>query len=256
MVQFAPVCPIRIYEAMEKFDDDNNADILGDYFLLLAHDVLKDAKRYEAFFKERGCTIIMDNSVIELGEACTAENLLEAASIVGATCLAIPDVLQNGSATVTKARNFQETVDAINRPCWDGDLMFIPQGKDANDFYLCFEAALAAGIPMDWIGIPRNLPGRVFPSRMFPATYCYYRSKGLPNIHLLGFADGHLADDILTCKQFNSLVVGIDSAAPLRLGSLPYEHLSTLEPRGSWWDTCQFDDQMAKNLITVRKEFR
>ena len=139
-MRFAPVCPIQVYEAMEKAGHE----YLGDYFLLLAHDILEHSSAYARFFRNRNATIIVDNSVIELGNACTAANLYEAARVVGQgndTCVAIPDVLQDGVATLERAKRFFDEAAAIPDSINYGK-MFIPQGKDVNDFSICIEEAV------------------------------------------------------------------------------------------------------------------
>jgi hypothetical protein len=262
-MKFAPVCPINIYEGLAE----KGPEYLGDYFLLLAHDVLDKPKRYEALFKGKDYTIIMDNSVIELGDACTAQNLYDACEIVGATCLAIPDVLREGYKTIRSTYAFINDWAGMQRER-DYAKMFIPQGSDAIDFIRCVDVVLGEmDIYPAWLGVPRNVVGNVFPSRKLAVGYIsskvletYYCKKGIyprPSIHLLGFSDDTI-DDFQTCETFPNLVAGIDSAVPLRLAAQSYTMGSGIAlpdpgPRGSWWDYAEMNELVAHNVLMTRE---
>lgn len=255
-MKFAPVCPIHIYEALEK----KGSEYIGDYFLLLAHDVLKNPKAYEKFFRNRNATIIMDNSVIELGTACTASNLFEAASIVGPgndTCVAIPDVLQDGVKTLERAKTFLDE--------WHGipgshkyQRMFIPQGSSMTDFSICIEQALYTfADEFEWVGVARNLTDRVFPTRKIAVGYISRIVGDHVRLHLLGFSD-NVADDIDTCQHLAPYIEGIDSAVPLRLGTKGIrvgvsDTFPDTGPRGDWWDTVQVNTSLLENTLSFRQ---
>lgn len=266
-MKFAPVCPIHIYEHLAEC----GPEYLGDYFLLLAHDVLANQKRYEAFFKGKNYTIIMDNSVIELGDACDARTLLEAAQTVDATCVAIPDVLQQGEATFQRAGAFLDEWVGMKKEREFG-LMYIPQGKDTYDFLQCIDAGLHEfGHMFDWIGVARNTTGRIFPSRKQVMSLCWalamkyslVRKRQIQKFHLLGFSED-MQDDVDTCFEWARSVLGIDSAVPLRLGSQGKEikdraiNFVDPGPRGDWWDTVKVpalseEATMAANVLMTRK---
>lgn len=264
-MKFAPVCPIHVYEYLYQL----GPECIGDYFLLLAHDVLANQQRYADFFKqlakERPITIIMDNSVIELGNACDKKTLLEAAATVDATCLAIPDVLCDGSATFERAREFLGSFSATELNLLSHGLMYIPQGHDLADFSFCLNKGLDEfGYAIQWIGIPRNVTGRIIPSRkhltgmVWGATQRISVGRPKPKIHLLGFCD-NAQDDIETAVLWNGYVEGIDSAVPLRLGTqgvhlMQPEHLIDPGPRGDWWETVQVTSPsyLGVNTLTVR----
>lgn len=255
-MRFAPVCPIHVYEALAEAGHE----YIGDYFLLLAHDVLANQKRYADFFQYRKATIIMDNSVIELGNACTAANLFEAAAVVGSgndLCVAIPDVLQDGVATLERAQTFLDE--------WHGiqgsnkfSRMYIPQGKDINDFSICMEQGLYT-FPdeFEWVGIARNLTDRIFPTRKIAAGYISRIVGDHVRLHLLGFSD-NVADDIDTCQHLAPYIEGIDSAVPLRLGTKGVsvgvaDVYPATGPRGDWWDTVKVNDILLENTLAFRQ---
>lgn len=251
-MRFAPVCPIHIYEGLEQ----SNKKALGDYFLLLTHDVIANEERYANFFKDRDCTLILDNSVIELGDACTASALYRAANIVNATCVAIPDVLKQGERTLNAARLFLSEWKMLDQKK-DFSLMFIPQGFNARDFEHCIHTAMVEfGDKFDWIGIPRNLTGRVYDSRETAVKYILslnqyklYQQK----LHLLGFSD-NVKDDMAVCHKFADEIEGIDSAVPLRMGKLAWKDLDQLPARGTWWEEVVMAPDIAANTLVARMQ--
>lgn len=255
-MKFAPVCPIHVYEALAA----EGQEYIGDYFLLLAHDVLQHQERYERFFARRGCTIIMDNSVIELGNACTAANLYEAAAAIAPgndVCVAIPDVLQDGVATFERAKRFLDEAAGI-RGSEQFEKMYIPQGKDIKDFSISMEQALYT-FPdeFEWVGIARNLTDRIFPTRKIAAGYISRIVGNHVRLHLLGFSD-NVADDIDTCLHLAPYIEGIDSAVPLRLGTKGVsvgigEQFPDTGPRGDWWDTVVANELLLENTLAFRQ---
>lgn len=245
--KFAPVCPVHMYKELKE----KGPEYFGDYFLLLAHDVVKYSKEYhEVFVDNNDYTIIMDNSVIELGNAVDHAMLVDACCIVDADVLAIPDVLEDGEATIEAAVDFLED--------WDPQmmtaglkLMFIPQGSDIDDYVGCVMRACELNIPMDWIGIARNTTGRIVPSReQLIGFFATLQPDSL--LHLLGFSK-NVFDDIQCARS--PLVQGIDSALPLRTTQkLQYitERLTNDMRRGDWWETGKLEEYQMKNLLLTR----
>ena len=248
--KFAPVAPIHIYKELQVTSEE----AFGDYFLLLAHDVVKHPKEYREVFYDKGYTIIMDNSVIELGTAVDIEMLTKACNIVGADVLAIPDVLQDGLATVEATFKFMDEwrcqVDGIYE--YIPDLMFIPQGSSPADYEACITTAKTCGLKPEWIGIARNLTTRVYPSRDSAVAFC---KETFPDakIHLLGFSE-NTADDLLVALRDD--VEGIDSAVPLRIDVPLQDPIQAIGPRGDWWENAKMSTQVIANLKDVRKRLR
>lgn len=243
--KFAPVCPIHILRHLDSL----GPNYIGNYFLLLAHDVLQHKEEYESFFRGRNATVIMDNSVIELGVACDAETLMKAAAVVNATCVVMPDVLEEGEATVDRSKAFLKQWLAIPKVLrGDTQLMFVPQGSTLRDFEQCLHQAISGfGAYIDWIGIPRNVTGRIIQSRQYITGLvwgkAYSMMSNMPKIHLLGFSSD-INDDIATAQHWAPYIEGIDSAVPLRLGSQGIclkDRASLVDPgpRGNWWEEVQ-----------------
>lgn len=247
MAKFAPVCPTRIYEGLKR----DSLVAFGDYFLLLAHDVLADTKAYEDLFwyRPKESIVHLDNSVIELGSSVSMHILWNAAEIVQADTIALSDVLCDGIATITSTLNAYEQFIKFPTQSRKRQPMIIPQGKDMDDWINCLETCVSVmgteNIP--WVGIPRNIVGRIAASRAYLIGF----TKGiLPNakIHLMGFSD-NIVDDMYCAKI--PRVVGIDSAVPMRCTDV-FTITSDPGPRGGWWDTCQYTTRMGVNVLHAR----
>lgn len=259
-MKFAPVCPIHIYKALHDatYRKGETQDIIGDYFLLLAHDVIANQAAYHEFFTmlraERDITIIMDNSVIELGSSCNASVLVQACEIVNADVLVIPDVLEDGIATVSAADKFLGDWEEYAKPVFGDDLpalMFVPQGSHQTQWEHCVKmAAEEFASKIKWVGIPRNLTDRIYHSRTFAVDIV---KRYLPDvkIHMLGFSD-HTTDDLATCHAYMDDIEGIDSAVPLRILEPLNFPIQDAGKRGDWWETAEISDQMIANLIDIR----
>jgi hypothetical protein len=95
MPQFAPVAPLQLHKALAEKGK------LGDYHLLLAHNILADPVAHTQFWAHRSeAFIIMDNSLIELGRPLDASKVVEAAEMVNAQVVVLPDVLGDAKATL------------------------------------------------------------------------------------------------------------------------------------------------------------
>jgi hypothetical protein len=256
MAAFAPVAPARILEQFHM------AGILGEYHLLLAHDIVANELNratYHNVFAQRPWegTVILDNSIIELGSAVDLDVISTAAEACRANVIVLPDVLEDADATV---KSITEAFDEW-RTKFDEVLgsrsyrfMIVPQGKTIEEFTTC--AALLADF-MDeaemvvmW-GIPRNLV-KLHGTRVHGIAAVQEIDSTL-DIHLLGFSD-NVGDDI-ACAKLNG-VGGIDSAVPLRVPS--FEAIvngEIAEPRGDWWDRARFTPNMLDNLVYAREVF-
>jgi hypothetical protein len=247
MAEFAPVAPIQILEALKENRE------LGQHHLLLTHHVLEHPDRFEALFsKPYGpYTIIMDNSVVELGDAASDEKVLEAYPV-------LTDVMSDGPATIeasAKSYDWWADHDPGNHP-----LFVVLQGnswetftKTADHFLLEPEYAR-----IGMVGIPRVLTGHLG-TRWRAIEYVHAIRPDLP-IHLLGFSDD-VTDDIICGNHPH--VTGIDSAVPLRYTyseweqGLIYTPTSEIPPRPKdWFEKGEYDEHVALNLKQARRWFR
>lgn len=261
MASFAPVCPIHILQGLAC----QGNYVLGDYHLPLAHDVLKHPDEYRRMFDtiiedattDDGCyaTVILDNSVIELGTAVNIDVIAEAAKIVSANVIVLPDILLDCDATIVACKQAIKTWTPIlqRELDWDWSYMFVPQGRTLAEFVQCAEAFRDDDL-IGWWGVPRNFNIHGLGSRT-TAVNILEAIQGKRNIHLLGFSDNVL-DDILSARH--PAVNGIDSAVPIRAASLGLPMSLTfdksLPPRGDWWDDpeTKFVPLMANNVMVTR----
>jgi hypothetical protein len=251
MARFAPVMPIPVARIFKQ------QGALGSYHLLLAHDVLKQPDAYhdvygqitgscadDDIFDDTQGTIIMDNSVIELGYPVPANQLLEAVQIVNANVIVLPDHLLDCTltirATLAALETYAEPLAAA------GAAMAVPQGNSFGEWVRCLEA-FAEVEEIGWIGIAKNINEKLGVSRK-KAVEAVWAICGLEKrCHMLGFSDD-LWDDVMATKYGDQLglVKGIDSAAPIWSGwrdGRPITLSSNIPgKRGNW-----FEDPLSPN---------
>lgn len=211
MPAFAPVCSLKMLKQMEDVGD------LGEYHLLLAHKVLEQPIEWMMFFKKinaflgRKPFIIMDNSLIELGYPLTAQQIADAAGVVNANVIVLPDVLTNHRETVDLS---VAAMEALRGKIPDKmKLLGVVQGTTWKEYLDCAED-LVHYAHVDHLSIPR-VTAEVLGSRIYisSAIQEIYPDK---HIHMLGFSD-NIADDI--CATIcTPNCMGIDSSLPMRLG--------------------------------------
>ncbi len=213
-VRYSPIAPLPLLEQLQ------GQGILGNYLLLLAHEVLKDPKGYIALVdnlvpleaeKDTPRFVIMDNGVIERGDAISTSELVEAANLVEADCVVTPDVVGDMAAT---KRLIMDQGHLVSR---DFPLMRIPQGECISDLFQCIDwlntyLPQQGNDPMYW-GIPRWIANKL--STRVPIIDYINVVSIRPKIHLLGMSQ-HLRDDQKSLLQRN--IMGIDSANPLVMG--------------------------------------
>lgn len=127
---------------------------------------------------------ILDNSLIELGGAVDLQRVLDAAMHIDADEIILPDVFQDGPATINAVNNaLSELNDIYPNRSWPYKLMAVAQGKNAEEWYKCYKALLE-NPDIDVIGIPKVL------AKMHPQGRPYFVNelcdlKRKPH-HLLG----------------------------------------------------------------------
>lgn len=259
--KFSAVCPVHIADTLNK------AGALGDYNLVLAHDVVQHKKAYEFTYGRMGSwrTTILDNSVIELGDAVNIDMIVEAAIAVKANVIVLPDVLKDSAATIDRSREaFDTWTPQLKKYLkWDWSYMVVPQMDAANDifdvrfssFVACAEAFVDLPL-VHWWGCPRNLVEPL--GTRATALQCLRTLDGNKAVHMLGFSDD-IIDDMLCALDPLYRVVGIDSAVPLRAASkgmrmkLSMDCVKDLGPRGDWWEAAEYNELMFDNMKIVRK---
>lgn len=253
---FAPVVPLSIAHTLQTFN------MLGNYHLLLAHDVLEHPEKYKKVFlsatsKNEPQFITMDNSLIELGFPMRIRDVIEAARVVNANKVVLPDVLGNLEETITMASQAFSEFLSLPKDITVGIRMVgVVQGQNQQECFRCLDVYNNRGLD---ISIPRVLVD-ILGTRREIIQKAY--SMGFRNMHLLGFSN-NLIDDI-SCTRMPG-VSGIDSAVPIRAGlkhkriSLDDRHFSDiLGPRGDYWQTDTKDttflqtEMVMQNIATFR----
>lgn len=257
MAKFAPVAPIQILETMRE----KGMHLLGDYHLLLTHHVLEHPERFRALFDNTEneaipqCTIIMDNSVVELGDAVSDAKVLEACKVIPDKHWVYPvciDVMADGPATrEASTESFHWWRE--NAPSYSP--MIVLQGNSWEEFvksadYFLLDLQFGA---LSNVGIPRILVDHLN-TRWRAIKYVEALRPDI-NVHLLGFSND-VTDDVI-CANHPS-VAGIDSAVPVRYPVHAPDALYT--PGASipkrpedWFENGEYTDQVGKNVLAMRK---
>ncbi len=243
MSKFAPVAPpLMLLDLKRK-------GALGDYHLLLAHDVCDQAALYREVFShlDEKPFVIMDNSVIELGKPVSAEMMFEACDIVKTDLVVLPDAIGEMEKTIEMSTEtaFEWYSDSDSIP-----FMAVPQGKTLVEFQACAEQLAKLPGVQAW-GVPRHVTGKV--GTRHHLVYALMILKPVFTMHLLGFSD-NIVDDIAVARV--SGVNGIDSAVPIRLGLLDepfFQKMDSHPPRGNYWETAkEATPRVLENLAKIR----
>jgi hypothetical protein len=247
--KYCNVAPMHIqWELWER-------GILGTNHLLLAHDVVLHKDKY-AFFAKRMHSghVIMDNSAYELKAAVNSDMVWKAAYYARPTCVVLPDVYLDGAKTLQGVKEVVRDWH-VRRTLWAHKILFmaIPQGKDDEEWAWCCEE-LAHVEHIEWWGIPRNFREVFGKSRKFAVDLAH----GLcpeRRIHLFGMSNDYVNDMVISKDP---RVCSIDSTTPIRAGCLGIPFRLTgmkLPPRGDWWHTAVWNDQIIENLEYARSIF-
>jgi len=222
--------------------------ILGNYHLLLAHDIADNETLYREVFGDLdGAMIIMDNSTVELGHPVEIDVMLRAKEVVHANLVVLPDYLGE----------MQETIDGSKSVALQwmqaglGPFMVVPQGQTLEEVVKCAQSHRNLPSVAAW-GIPRHCT-KLLGTRM-GVIKAVRMVDDIFSMHLLGFSD-NMHDD-LVCARL-PFIVGIDSAVPVRLGLHDIKISQVLAdhpPRGDYWDTAtEANDQVVQNLKLIRE---
>ena len=263
--RFAFIAPLPLMQSWRKWKlrHDN-------YWLLLAHKILEDPTGWgeyfagsDAFSTPLSQFVMMDNSLIELGYPLPSKELAEAAQIVSADALVLPDVMYDGLGTTELA------IEAARRIRESGELsaavglMAVVQGHSYEEIGRCaldIKAALEDDLRY-WC-VPRCLTND--PELRSRVVVCKWLRSKWPEmpIHLLGFSD-NLSDDF-RCAQMDG-VMGIDSAMPIWLGQQGHL-LPPTPPRAGhnkygsrpkmFWEFERVEMDMINNVWTCRRWVR
>jgi len=253
MARFAPVAPPQILKLL----GDTSPELLGDYHLFLAHDIVEQEAAYAEIRKAYWSPewyIIMDNSLIELGHPVDLDVMRRACEIFPPNVIVLPDYLADFAGTIqASTRAYREWSNAGLGP-----FLGVIQGRTLDEMKRCAEHLLV--LPqVRALGIPRVVT-KTIGSRRAITKYVVERKQQLHrrgrdiDIHLLGFSD-NIRDDI-ECARIHE-VGGIDSAVPIRLGFHHIKFNLDLDwhpPRGDYWKfKGPLPEETIHNLDAVRQ---
>jgi len=234
MSRFAPVVPIQIARRLKEIGH------LGGYHLLLAHDVVDKPETYKEVYGDLDHrTLILDNSLVELGRPMTFEEMQPAVKLLNPEYVVLPDILNDSFGTLDLAEEFQREIAHLHASIlFYPDLAGVIQGRSLSECMLCARVFVKS-LRVDMLCVPRVLV-ETLGTRVCLVQMLGERYPDIP-IHLLGFSNS-LLDDVNAARKLG--VTGIDSAVPIRAAlkgmsmslSLP---LFDPGPRGNYWEAPQ-----------------
>ena len=257
MPKFGPVAPIQVLEGLFAHSPTS----FGNYHLLLAHHTVEHQKRFSDLFQRVSewaivngdVTVIMDNSIVELGNAVDTgmiQAAVEAISFDGINVIPVlPDVMGQGLETRVAVEEAY--------PIWDEvmggvSFMVVCQGNNFQDYLasLHYFADKVLFPKVEVLGIPRVLTKLI--GTRIRAALSAKEYEDSHKIHFLGFSD-NITDDIDSVKVIPTS--GIDSAVPLRVREIFSEFTEAGKRPTDWFETAQVDVLMIENLAAARQLF-
>lgn len=268
--RFAPVAPIQILEDLHRQDE------FGDYHLFLAHHTNEERSRFSSLmtrvmqskpYSHRHVTVIMDNSVVELGGAVDDDMIKYAVLALNpgprlSVVPVLPDVMGSGKETITLSeaayqrwvRPTDKTRRTLQADSWmPGDgYMLVTQGANWQDFVNLvnyFFVEFSEDFKhITWVGIPRKLIAEGIP-RTIAAQYIKMVAPHV-KIHLLGFSE-NIEADLMAARSGG--ICGIDSAVPLRYNGILLPQTVALPRDKDWFKNGVLTQKQRENLRNVRK---
>lgn len=249
MSRYAPVAPVEVLLQLKE------RGFIDNYMLLLAHEVVQKPDQYTKLLEDFEGTVILDNSLIELGHPVPTDVMLTAASIVKPTFAVLPDKLGDRQETVRMAADAMDSW--VKRLPSGTGLMIAAQGESAEEAVWCVEEIVEQSTNKRsekdrskfLVGVPRNV-ANVQGSRVRLTQLLVMQGY---QVHLLGMSN-FLYDDIQCAKMFG--VRGIDSASPLRAGweGKRFDGSTDwMRPRDEYFDECRgLSINMAYNIGEIR----
>lgn len=190
----------------------------ADFDFILAHKVLED-EAYAKHYQESDKLKIVDNSVNELREPLTLDQVVEVFEKVGGSYLISPDYIDDGNKTIEA---YLECIKKVPKEKVLG-VVHGPTFQDASRCAAVYGTGLIV-VPFDLCSQLRDPPWLMGLRRaLFISNVPYMEGR---SIHLLGFTSIEEFD----WYQSNPMVVSIDTGAPILLG---LNGLDILEPLAS-----------------------
>jgi hypothetical protein len=200
-------------------------------FHLCEAPIVLTSEKYAQYYKwhvDRGHYVILDNGAA-VGGTVTNQQLIDAAGMVDADEVVIPDVMADKDATLAKAKQFlKQWIGPTNTK-----LMFVPQGEAFIDWAQC----LAGFMKMELanpnlrrivVGIGKHMHARVSGGRRYLVDFCQSQHY---TCHLLGASDEPLEDIKLLDHP---AVRGSDTSLPFAMAQSDYALQKDPVAAGMW----------------------
>ena len=228
-------CPISLLEECAA---------QGHYHMALSHLIL-ESEEYRVFYlrmSERGDFVSVDNGVVEEGEALPLQKVLEAAHMVRAKEVVLPDILYDSPGT------YRATADALDYLREHGCLgdfkwMAVPHGKTFKEWLDCYlsllrkERITTIGISMfDHDLLPGGRPQilavledlmLIDPMKEYHMLGCW---KDLREVWFLAHTTVEGPRGYGCCQVSRPWIRSIDTGIPVRLGLVGYRHPYLVDP--------------------------
>lgn len=150
MIKLASITPIK----------DFHLSLEGDGPIMLLTHLVHRFPEYAAQARAYKGYKILDNSLIELGTALNLSTVLEAAAIVEADEIILPDVFRNKEETIkTVEKALEEMRDYHAERAVHYKLMAVAQGSTVEEFAECFRI-FSNNPEIDVIGVPKAIKNR------------------------------------------------------------------------------------------------
>ena len=209
-IRLALECRTDMLEMVQPF---------GDFDFILAHKVLED-EAYCNYYKESPRVKFVDNSVNELGEPLSLEQMKEAFEKVGGTYVVSPDYMDDAQKTIEA---YIECIKEFPKE----EVAGVIHGPTFQDAFRCLEVygkGLVV-VPFDLCSKPGDPPWLMSLRRaLFISHIPHIEGRW---IHLLGFT----SLDEFFWYQNNPMVISIDTGIPVLLGLLGLDILDPLESK-------------------------
>lgn len=148
--------------------------------MILTH-LVERYPEYRRAMQESPNYKILDNSLIELGDAVSMERIYEAAKVIGADEIILPDKFKDSIGTLQRV---DEAISWLDKRGLLGEfkLMAVAQGRDYKEFEQSYRG-LELNPHVDVIGVPKVC------AKLHPAGRPYFEHLWLHSVqtvHLLG----------------------------------------------------------------------
>lgn len=186
---------------------------LGTCHMVLTH-LVHQNKEYADFYAKEKMFKILDNGAFE-NELNNIEGVVEAAKIVKADEIILPDIIYDCDKTIEKTEEAMEWLDQ-QKLLGKFSLMAVPQGSTEREWMKCFEVFYnnedINTIGLSKLSCPKSFDCSISESRLkISKILNKYPNK---EYHLLG-GSGSILEEI---KKQHRFIRSIDSSVPIHYG--------------------------------------